>query len=226
MKYEIIGGNLPAVICSLTKGEKIICEGGGMSWMDDAFTMETEGGGFKKLFGKALSGEALFNNTYTANKDAEIAFASSFPGEILAIQIEPGRSVIAQKKSFLACEGGVEMSVHFQKKLAGGFFGGEGFILEKFSGSGLVFLEIDGSVKEYTLVAGEKKIMDTGHLVMMDETCKMDIEKISGVKNVLFGGEGLFNTVVTGPGKICIQTMPISRTAGVISTYIPSRSDG
>lgn len=221
MKYEIIGGNLPAVICSLTKGEKIICEGGGMSWMDDAFTMETEGGGFKKLFGKALSGEALFNNTYTANKDAEIAFASSFPGEILAIQIEPGRSVIAQKKSFLACEGGVEMSVHFQKKLAGGFFGGEGFILEKFSGSGLVFLEVDGSTREYNLAPGERKILDTGHLVMMDETCSLDVESVKGVKNKLLGGEGLFNTVITGPGRIVIQTMPISKTAMLIYDIIP-----
>ncbi len=226
MQYEIIGGNLPAVICKMREGEKIICESGGMSWMDDAFKMETTSGGVGKMFGRLFSGESLFTNTYTALKDGEIAFASSFPGNIIAIEVTPGRSIIAQKKAFLACEAGVEMSVFFQKKLGKVFFGGEGFILEKFSGSGLVFLEIDGSVKEYTLVAGEKKIMDTGHLVMMDETCKMDIEKISGVKNVLFGGEGLFNTVVTGPGKICIQTMPISRTAGVISTYIPSRSDG
>ncbi len=116
------------------------------------------------------------------------------------------------------------MSVYFQKKIGKGLFGGEGFIMEKFTGSGIVFLEVDGSIKEYTLAPGEKKVMETGHLVMMDDTCKMDIERISGVKNVLFGGEGLFNTVVTGPGKIVIQTMPMSKTAGVLSQYLPTQS--
>lgn len=225
MKYEIMGGNLPAVICKLNKGEKIICEGGSMSWMDDAFTMETSGGGFKKMFGKAFSGESIFSNTYTANKDAEIAFASSFPGEIVAVEVGNGRSVIAQKKSFLACESGVEMSVFFQKKLSGGFFGGEGFIMEQFSGNGVVFLEVDGSIKEYTLAPGERKILDTGHLVMMDSTCALTVESVKGVKNKLLGGEGLFNTVVTGPGKIVIQTMPIAKTAELIADLIPSSSN-
>ena len=224
MQYEIIGGNLPAVLCKLKKGEKIICESGGMSWMDGVFKMETTGGGAGKMFGRMFSGESMFTNTYTAQQDGEIAFASCFPGAILAIEIKPGRSVIAQKKAFLASEAGVEMSIFFQKKFGKGLFGGEGFIMQKFSGSGLVFLEVDGAIKEYTLAPGERKVMDTGHLVMMDDTCKMDIEKISGVKNVLFGGEGLFNTVVTGPGRIVIQTMPMSKTAGVISGYIPKQS--
>ena len=224
MQYEIIGGNLPAVLCKLKKGEKIICESGGMSWMDGVFKMETTGGGAAKMFGRMFSGESMFTNTYTAQQDGEIAFASCFPGAILAIEMKPGRSVIAQKKAFLASEAGVEMSIFFQKKLGKGLFGGEGFIMQKFSGSGLVFLEVDGAIKEYTLAPGEKKVMETGHLVMMDDTCKMDIEKISGVKNVLFGGEGLFNTVVTGPGRIVIQTMPMSKTAGVISEYIPKQS--
>ncbi len=225
MKYEIMGGNLPAVICKLTKGEKIICEGGGMSWMDDAFTMETSGGGLKKMFGKAFSGESMFTNTYTANADAEIAFASSFPGEILAVEVGAGKSIIAQKKAFLASESGVDMSVFFHKKGMTGFFGGEGFIMEKFSGNGIVFLEVDGSIKEYTLAPGEKKIMETGHLVMMDDTCSLNVERIKGAKNILLGGEGLFNTVVTGPGKIVIQTMPISKTAELISSFIPKSSN-
>lgn len=221
MKYEIMGGNLPAVLCKLNKGEQIICEGGGMSWMDDVFTMETSGGGAKKVFGRAFSGESLFQNKYTANEDGEIAFASKFPGQIFVAEVSEGKSIIAQKKAFLAGEGGVEMSVFFQKKVAGGFFGGEGFIMEKFTGNGLVFLEVDGSVIEYTLAPGEKKIMDTGHLVMMDDTCSLDIVSVKGVKNKLLGGEGFFNTVVTGPGKIVIQTMPISKTAEVISVYLP-----
>ncbi len=222
MQYEIMGGNLPAVICKLTKGEKIICEGGSMSWMDDAFTMETSGGGLKKMFGKAFSGETVFSNIYTATKDAEIAFASTFPGEILAIEVGAGKNVIAQKKSFLACESSVDMSVFFHKKAMSGFFSGEGFIMEKFSGNGLVFLEVDGAIKEYTLAPGEKKIMDTGHLVMMDETCSLDVVSVKGVKNKLLGGEGFFNTVVTGPGKVVIQTMPISKTADLIADFIPS----
>ena len=225
MQYEIIGGNLPAVLCKLSRGEKIICESGGMSWMDGVFKMETTGGGAAKMFGRMFSGESMFTNTYTAQQDGEIAFASSFPGEILAFNLTPGRSIIAQKKAFLASEAGVDMSVFFQKKLGKGFFGGEGFIMEKFTGSGLVFLEVDGSIKEYTLAPGEKKVMDTGHLVMMEDTCQMDIERITGVKNVLFGGEGLFNTVVTGPGKIVIQTMPMSKTAGVIANYLPQSSN-
>ena len=224
MQYEIIGGNLPAVLCRLTRGEKLICEAGGMSWMDGVFKMETTGGGIGKMFGRMFSGESMFTNTYTAQQDGEIAFASSFPGQILAINLTPGKSIIAQKKAFLACEAGVEMSVFFQKKFGKGLFGGEGFIMQKFTGSGIVFLEVDGAIKEYVLAPGEKKIMDTGHLVMMDDTCKMDIERIAGVKNALFGGEGLFNTVVTGPGKIVIQTMPISKAAGVIAGYIPQQS--
>lgn len=221
MKYEIMGGNLPAVICKLSKGENIICEGGGMSWMDDVFTMATSGGGLKKMFGKAFSGESMFMNTYTANADGEIAFASSFPGDILAVEIGAGKSIVAQKKAFLACEGGVDMSVFFQKKLSGGFFGGEGFIMEKFTGNGIVFLEVDGSIKEYTLAPGERKIMETGHLVMMEETCSLSVERIKGAKNILLGGEGLFNTVVTGPGKVVIQTMPISKTAELIAGFLP-----
>ena len=225
MQYEIIGGNLPAVLCRLTRGEKLICEAGGMSWMDGVFKMETTGGGIGKMFGRMFSGESMFTNTYTAQQDGEIAFASSFPGQILAINLTPGKSIIAQKKAFLACEAGVEMSVFFQKKFGKGLFGGEGFIMQKFTGSGIVFLEVDGAIKEYVLAPGEKKIMDTGHLVMMDDTCKMDIERIAGVKNALFGGEGLFNTVVTGPGRIVIQTMPISKAAGVIAGFIPQQSN-
>ena len=225
MQYEIIGGNLPAVLCRLTRGEKLICEAGGMSWMDGVFTMETTGGGIGKMFGRMFSGESMFTNTYTAQQDGEIAFASSFPGQILAINLTPGKSIIAQKKAFLACEPGVEMSVFFQKKFGKGLFGGEGFIMQKFTGSGIVFLEVDGAIKEYVLAPGEKKIMDTGHLVMMDDTCKMDIERIAGVKNALFGGEGLFNTVVTGPGRIVIQTMPIAKAAGIIAGYIPQQSN-
>ena len=224
MKYEIMGGNLPAAICSLKQGEKIICESGAMSWMDDAFTMETSGGGIGKMFGRMFSGETMFRNIYTANRDGSIAFASSFPGDIVAIQVTPGNPVIAQKKAFLACDPGVESSVFFQKKLGAGLFGGEGFIMQKFEGNGIVLLEVDGSAVEYTLAPGQRMIMETGHLVMMDGTCSMTVESVKGLKNKLLGGEGFFNTVVTGPGKITIQTMPISKTAALLATMMPSSS--
>ena len=218
MQYSIQGMPMPVVICNLDPNEQIITERGSMSWMSPNMKMETTSGGIGKAFGRVFSGEAAFQNRYTAIGDAGmIAFASSFPGEIRAIQITPDHPVIVQKRAFLACTPGVELSVHFQKKLGAGFFGGEGFIMQRQSGSGIAFIEIDGSVVEYELRAGEQMIIDTGYLAMMDATCKMDVKTVSGVKNVLFGGEGLFNTVVTGPGKILLQTMPISVIAGLLA---------
>lgn len=223
MEYEIIGGNLPAVICSLRAGEEIVCESGGMSWMDDAFSMKTQGGGLGGMFGRAFTGEAMFRNVYHANRDGEIAFASSFPGEIKAVRISRDRSIVAQKSAFLACTPGVNMSVFFQKKFGSGLFGGEGFLMQQFTGDGIVFLEIDGALQEYELDRGERFILDTGHLAMMDSTCNMVIERVKGIKNKFLGGEGLFNTVVVGPGVVGVQTMPIQKTALTISLYIPSR---
>ena len=186
--------------------------------------METQAGGVGKALGRMFSGESLFLNKYTAEgSQGLIAFASSFPGEIRAIQITPGNSIIAQKSAFLAAEPGVELSVHFRRKLGAGFFGGEGFIMQKLSGNGTAFVEIDGSVVEYQLQAGQSMYLDTGYLAMMDETVSMDIEMVKGVKNIFFGGEGMFNTKVTGPGRIWIQTMPISTVASLIAGHITAR---
>ena len=225
MKYEIKGDSLPVVICELENGETVISGSGAMSWMSTNMEMQTVGGGAGKVFGRMFSGEGLFLNHYTARGGAGmIAFASSFPGVIRAVEITPSHSVICQKRSFLASTSGVEMSVHFQKKMGTGFFGGEGFIMQKLSGSGTAFLEIDGSVVEYNLEKGQQMLIDTGYLAMMDDTVTMEIQQIKGVKNVLFGGEGLFNTLVTGPGRVLIQTMPISNVASVIARMIPSKS--
>ena len=223
MNYEIFGGSLPTALCHLNAGEEIVCDGGAMSWMDDEIQMKTEGGGLGKMFGRALSGESMFRNHYVVQAPGEIAFAAKFPGSILGVELN-GNSVIVQKKSFLACDKGVSSQVHFQKKLGTGFFGGEGFIMEKFSGHGTVLLEIDGAAKEYVLAAGDSKIIDTGHLVMMDETCRMDIVRVKGAMNVLFGGEGLFNTVVHGPGRIVLQTMPLSKVADLMMSLMPNRN--
>lgn len=225
MKYEIKGTPLPVAICNLDAGETMITERGSMSWMSSNMKMETtSNGGIGKALGRMFAGEALFQNRYTPEGGpGMIAFASSFPGQILPIQIQPGANMIVQKSAFLASEVGVELSVHFQKKLGAGLFGGEGFIMQKLSGTGLAFVEIDGFVVDYTLQAGQSMLIDTGYLAMMDESVQMSIEAVKGVKNMVFGGEGVFNTKVTGPGRIWIQTMPISNVAGAISPFIPSK---
>lgn len=225
MNYQIYGEPLPVVTCNLTAGETMITERGSMSWMSPNVKMETTtNGGIGKALGRVFSGEAMFQNRYTAvGGDGMIAFASSFPGSIRALDITPGNGMIVQKSAFLASEQGVQLSVHFQKKFGAGFFGGEGFIMQKLSGNGLAFIEIDGSAVEYELQAGQKIIVDTGYLAAMTESCQMDIQSVPGVKNKLFGGEGIFNTVITGPGKVILQTMPISNVAASIGSFIPSK---
>lgn len=224
MKYEIKGEPMPVVICQLEAGEAMITERGSMVWMTPNMSMETTAGGLGKAFGRMFTGESIFQNIYTAESgEGMIAFASSFPGQIRAIEVTPEHPVVLQKSAFLAATKGVELSVFFQKKLGAGFFAGEGFLMQKVSGSGMVFVEIDGSATEYELQAGEQLIVDTGNLAMADETCSIDIQTVKGVKNIVFGGEGLFNTVVTGPGKVVLQSMPLSSFAGMIANYIPSK---
>lgn len=224
MKYQIVGDTLPAVICQLEPGEKMITEGGGMSWMSPNMLMETTtNGGIGSVIGRMFSGEKAFQNVYTAQEgEGMIAFASCFPGSIRAFEIAPGQEMILQKSAFLAGEVGIEMSVFFNKKLGTGFFGGEGFIMQRISGQGTVFTEFDGHVVEYELAPGQQIVVDTGHLAAMTASCQMDIRSVPGVKNMLFGGEGIFNTIITGPGRVWLQTMPISNVAGVLRPYMPS----
>ncbi len=226
MQYKIEGETLPVVICELEPGERMITESGAMAWMTPNMKMETStNGGIGKAFGRMFSGENMFQNIYTAEGGpGMIAFASSFPGAIIPFEIGPGREMVFQKSAFLAGEAGIELSIHFKKKLGAGFFGGEGFIMQKVGGHGTVFAEFDGHVVEYELERGQKMVIDTGYLAAMSASCQMDIQSVPGVKNMLFGGEGIFNTVVTGPGRIWLQTMPISNVAGVIRPYIPTGS--
>ena len=227
MEYQIEGAPLPVVICQLEAGETMLTERGSMSWMTPNMKRETStNGGLGKAFGRMLSGDSIFQNRYTAQGgQGLIAFASSFPGSIRAFDIGPGRELVVQKSGFLASEAGVQLSVFLQKKLGSGFFGGEGFIMQKLSGSGTAFLEIDGSTVEYDLERGQSMIVDTGYLAAMDDTCTMEIVSVPGVKNKLFGGEGLFNTVVHGPGHIVLQSMPISAVASCLSPFFPSGSN-
>lgn len=222
MKYEIKGDTLPVVICSVENGESMITERGAMAWMSPNMKMDTNArGGFGRALGRMLSGDSIFQNKYTATGGPGlIAFASSFPGSIRPFEIGPGREIILQKCAFLAAEESVELSVHFHKKAASGLFGGEGFIMQRLSGQGTAFAEFDGHVVEYNLKPGQQLVIDTGHLAAMEASVQMDIQTVPGLKNMVLGGEGLFNTVLTGPGRIWLQTMPISNVAGAIQPYI------
>lgn len=217
--YEIKGNNLPVVICKLNKGDSVLTEAGGMSWHSSEVSVNTKGkGGLGKMLGRAFAGESMFQNTYTATADnQEIAFASSFPGEILALDISPSYEIVIQKRAFLASDTTVSSEVFFQRKIGAGLFGGEGFIMLKLYGEGKAFLEVDGSIHHYDLNPGEKIIIDTGHLVAMDSSCSLDVEKAGDLKSMFLGGEGLFNTVVTGPGRVYIQSMPLARLQALLS---------
>ena len=227
MEYKIEGTPLPVAICQLQPGETMITERGSMSWMSPNMQMETtSGGGLGKALGRMFAGDSLFLNRYTAKGGPGlIAFASSFPGDIRAFEIGPGRELVVQKRGFLAAESTVNLSVHFQKKLGAGFFGGEGFIMQRLSGQGTAFVEFDGHVAEYELRAGQAIIVDTGYLAAMEPSCSMEIQTVPGVKNALFGGEGIFNTVITGPGRVYLQSMPVYAVAGAIRPYIPTGND-
>ena len=223
MQYEIKGGCFPVVVCQLENGEQMITEKGSMVWMSPNMEMTTSGGGMGKMFAKAFSGESMFQNIYTAKGGSGmIAFGSCFPGRILPIQIAPGREIVLQKSAFLASEAGVQMSVHFNKKLGTGFFGGEGFIMQRLSGSGMAFAEVDGELVEYTLAPGQSMIIDTGNVLGFESSVSIDIQQVKGLKNKLLGGEGFFNTVLTGPGRIWLQTMPVSGMASALRPYFPT----
>ena len=226
IKYEIEGGSLPVVICYPEMGQTLCTQSGAMSWMSPNMQMQTNsGGGIKKALGRLFSGDSIFMNEYTPQDgNGMIAFASSFPGSIIPFEITNGNGIIVQKSGFLAMEKGLDLSVFFQKSLGRGFFGGEGFIMQRISGEGTAFVEIDGYCKEYTLSAGESIIVDTGYLAAMSETCTMDIQTVKGVKNMFFGGEGIFHTRITGPGKVYLQSMPLSNMARELIPYLPTPS--
>lgn len=226
MQYAIQGDNLPVLKLRLDAGEVVNCEAGAMSWMDDEIEMQTNtGGGIGKMFGRIFTGENAFMNTYIARQPGEIAFSSKFPGSISAIRLSGGEGIVVQKGSFLACCGGIDNEVFFQKRIFSGFFGGEGFLMRRYHGDGMVFLEIDGSAHEYELAAGDCKIVDTGYLAAMSDTCRLEVRTVPGLTNIFFGGEGVFNTVVYGPGKIILQSMPISSTAMKLYEYMPHPSN-
>lgn len=221
MQYRIEGSPLPVLTCDLEPNETMVTERGGMSWMSPNIEMHTNmKGGIGKALGRMFSGESIFMNIYTCRSaPGTIAFASSLPGAILDFDISPTNTIIAQKSAFLAAESSVELSVHFNKKIAGGFFGGEGFIMQKLAGSGKAFLEIDGHCVKYYLQPGQALIVGTGHLAAMESTVTMDVQMVSGMKNMVFGGEGMFNTHLRGPGHVWLQSMPVTNLAASILAF-------
>ncbi|MDD5902822.1 MAG: TIGR00266 family protein [Oscillospiraceae bacterium] len=228
MQYRIEGETLPVVVCELEIGEKMITEGGSMAWMSPNMKMETTtNGGLGKALGRMFSGEKMFQNIYTAtNGSGLIAFASSFPGSIKAFEISAGNEMIFQKRAFLAGESSVKLDIFFNKKVSGGLFGGEGFILQRVSGNGIAFAEFDGHVVEYDLAAGQRIVVSSGHLAAMTATCTMEVQTVSGAKNIFFGGEGIFNTVICGPGKVWLQTMPVEKVANSLLPFLPGTGSG
>lgn len=225
MDYEIVGGQLPVVICKLNRNEKMYTEAGGMCWMSDAFQMDSNThGGLLKGLGRAMSGESIFLTTYTSEKDqAEIAFGSSFPGKIMPLTLREGERRIVQKTAFLAAENSITVEAHFRKKLGTGFFGGEGFILQRIIGPGIAFLEIDGDVVEKTLAPGEILKVDQGYIAAYEESVQFELTSVKGVKNKFLSGEGFFLAQLQGPGKVWLQTMPFSVLADRMIDIIPRK---
>ena len=224
MKYEIKNQPYTVLTLKMEQGEQVKCQSGAMAWMTPGIEMQTQTGGLGGMFKKALVGESLALNNYIANQAGELTLAKKVPGDIMMLDISK-TPIIAQKTAFLAATPNVNMDIYLQHRVATGFFGGEGFIMQKLSGEGYAWLEIDGSVQERELAAGEKLIVDSGYVAAMEATCSMEIQTIKGFTNILLGGEGLFNTVVTGPGKVWLQTMPVTALALNLYAYMPHPSN-
>ena len=220
MKYVIKNQPFTVLSLQMEAGEGIKCQSGAMAWMTPGIKMETKTGGLGGMFKKALTGESLALNHYTAEQAGELTLAKHTPGDIITFNIAE-TPIVMQKTSFLASTEGVNLDIFLQKKLSAGFFGGEGFVMQKLSGAGYAWLEIDGAVEERQLAAGEALIVDSGFVAAMEATCTMEVEMVKGFANVVLGGEGLFNTVVRGPGKVRLQTMPITTLAANLFSYMP-----
>jgi uncharacterized protein (TIGR00266 family) len=227
MRYEIHGTVMQTLDVYLTQGESMYTESGGMAWMKGNVEMKTNTkGGLMAGLGRKLAGESLFMTTYTSHDSAEVlvTFAPEAPGKIVPVKLGPGQSLICQKDAFMCAQDSVELKMHFRRKLGTGFFGGEGFILQSITGPGYAFLEIPGEVREYSLAAGEVMRIDPGHIALFEPSVTYDIEMVKGLTNVLFGGEGLFLATIRGPGRIWLQSLPLSNLAGKLAKYMPMRS--
>ncbi|MDO5440406.1 MAG: TIGR00266 family protein [Erysipelotrichaceae bacterium] len=223
MKYEIFGGSFPAATVTLNKGEKVFTQSGAMAWADDDIKMSTNmEGGFLKSLGRAFSGASLMFVTHEATRDdSKVTFSSSFPGTIKEFKVDANHEYIAQKSAFLVADPGVNVDATVNKNFWAGLFGGEGIVMQRYSGEGSLLAEIDGSAEEVELKAGETIKVETGHVALFDSTVSYNIESVKGFNNILFGGQGLFFTTLTGPGRVWLQTLTAQDMAQKIMPYIP-----
>lgn len=223
MKFEIRGDNLQVLEVNLDAGESMFTESGGMSWMSENVEMNTNTqGGMMKGIGRMFSGESLFMTTYSAQNDGEsVAFSSEFPGKIVHRDLAGGEEIIAQRDAFMCAVSSVDMAVHLRKKFGAGLFGGEGFIMQKITGPGDTFFELSGEIVKKELKSGETLKVDPGHVGLFEKSVDMDISRVKGVKNMFFGGEGLFLATLTGPGKVWLQSMPLMNLAAKLDPYLP-----
>lgn len=225
MRYELSGTTMQTLAIDLAPGETVYSQTNCMCWMNDSIDMNTNtGGGFLAGLKRTFGGGTLFVTDFTARGNGHVAFAPRFPGTIRAIPLQAGQSIVCRKETFLCAEKSVALEIAWQKRLGAGFFGGEGFILQKLSGPGTVFLDLSGEVVEKDLTPGERLLVHAGHVGAMDPTISFDIQLVSGFKNILFGGEGLFLATLTGPGHIALQSMPILNLAEEIGRYLPNKA--
>lgn len=222
MKYRVTGNTLQALDVLLTRNEAVFTEIGGMAWYKGDIDMKTNVPG--GLFGgvqRKMAGESAFVTTYTARSDqAVVTFTPSAPGSIVARELGQNESIIAQRDAFMCAQVGVSISIEFTRNLGAGFFGGEGFVLQRVKGPGVAFFEVDGEAREFNLPAGEVLHIDPGHIAMFDSTVTYGIERIKGVSNMLFGGEGLFLATLKGPGRVWLQTMPMTTLVAKIASIL------
>jgi uncharacterized protein (TIGR00266 family) len=225
MEYKIEGTVMQTLDVHLKQGESIYTESGGMAWMRGNISMETNTrGGVMAGLGRALAGESLFMTTYTCQSpDGLVVFTPEVPGKVLDVQLAAGQSLICQKDSFMCAQESVKLEMHFRKKLGAGLFGGEGFILQKITGPGIAFIEIPGEARVYDLPAGAVMKVDPGHIAMFEPTVSYDIERVKGLKNIFFSGEGLFLATLKGPGKVWMQSLPLSNLAAKLARYLPTK---
>jgi len=225
MQYEIHGTTMQTLDVRLERGEAMYTESGGMAWMSGDIEMKTNTrGGLLAGLGRKLAGESLFMTTYTCRgEQGLITFTPEAPGKILPFTLAAGQSLICQKDAFMCAETSVKLAMHFRKRLGAGLFGGEGFILQKITGPGTVFLEIGGEVRDYTLQPGQVMKVDPGHIALYEPTVQYDVSTVKGVTNILFGGEGLFLATLTGPGRVWLQSLPLSNLAAKLHRYMPAK---
>lgn len=225
MEFEIRGTVLQMLDVHLQAGEAVYTESGGMAWMRGEVEMNTgTKGGALRAIGRVLGGESLFMTTYTARSAATVTFTPETVGKVVAMELAPGQALICAKDSFMCAQEGVELDIHFRPKIGAGLFGGMGFVLQKLTGPGLVFLEISGEVSEYELAPGETMRIDPGHIAFFEPSVQHDVQMIKGLMNWLGGGEGLFLATLTGPGKVWLRSMPLPNLAQKIAQYLPTKS--